>query len=264
MLPSRYKLTLLALFLFFSSGSAPGKIIKKSIIFDRYLKLRVSPTHNLGSKINWLIIHHNEFHAARVMRWALKKYGGQAIEVINRKRPRQRALRARVKRKNFLYDPNRIFSARGVRKTLHHYNLFLSRRYRRYLKPASKYLRKVRRFFLKNFPLSKNKCLIALHNNMNRGKISIKLFKRKKDYRVFRSYKMHPKNFVIVTRKKHFDFLKKKGINAAWHFRLSKRSNDGSLSVHSLKNNLCYINIESRFGDSKSQKRIISNIIEMF
>lgn len=219
-----------------------------------------------NKKVNWLAIHNNESDAIRAMNWAAEKYGGKAIQVLNRRRGLQRALKGGYGRYVYVYDPNRIFTNLGIIKTVLHYNVYYARRSRRSRRILRRVVRNlaytVRRKFLKSFSLSRKRYMIALHNNMSSGKVSINQYHKKKGYYIFQNPFEDPKNFVLTIRYKDFKILAKQGLNVVYQAKAGRKQNDGSLSYYCHKKGFLYLNIETRFGKLEDQKRIIKIIME--
>lgn len=212
-----------------------------------------------NSRVNWCVIHDNENDAAAVLHWALKEYGGYGFEVLNSRQSNKRIHKAVYNKLEIYYDPNRIFTDEGIYKTIYQYN----RKPKKVIKTAQRILSEtIRPALLKILRFESSHYLIALHNNYKTGDVSILDFYRKKGFFIFREPGESIKNFALVTRKKDFDTLSKKGINVVWQFEINPDNNDGSLSVYSLRHNLPYVNIESVFGDIESQKKIIRVIVE--
>ncbi|PKL13970.1 MAG: hypothetical protein CVV50_02910 [Spirochaetae bacterium HGW-Spirochaetae-6] len=216
--------------------------------------------------VNWLVIHHNEYEAQKVMEWALENIGGTGYNFINRRRPRQRTLREGRGKLSYLFDPNRIFSREGILKNLRHYNgIFLhSRRYRTYEKRVishifENYAAKIRSLL----PLDKKKYLIALHNTMNKSKFSLLNYRKKFGYTIYQNPDLHPKNFALVIRYEDFVKLKEAKINVVWQKETKKIQDDGSLAHYCKKNGYRYINVEGRFGDMEEHKKMVQTIYDL-
>lgn len=203
--------------------------------------------------VNWLVIHQDEKDAIDVMRWAVKTFGGNSYLIQNKNRPHKRILKEIRGRNYFYYDPNRIFTDIGIRKTLAHCN----RHVKRIKRTGYQILKsQIRQGFVRFLPLNRKTYLVALHNNDKRSSISVLDYYRKKGFFIFRNPKEQIKNFVIVTQKEDFEILMKNGINVVWQYVVNDQNNDGSLSIYCSQNKIPYINIEAVYGDKESQKKM--------
>lgn len=234
---------------------------KKLIFLDTHSAL-IKKEKAQNSRIIWLAIHENEFEAVRNVDWAFKKYGGKSFKITNLYQKKERVLFGFLGLKKYLYDPNRIFTQEGKMKNLHYYNLFLIPKKKHWLKPALNQLEEVKKRFLKALNLSSSTTLIALHNNLNRGRFSLYTYSRKRrlGFLVYKNPRMHPKNFILVTQKKHFDALKKRKINVVLQPQPTAKTTDGSLGDYCKIHKIPYFNIETRFGASAMQRRLVDEV----
>ncbi len=234
---------------------------KKLIFLDTHSAL-IKKESTKNPHIIWLAIHENEFEATRNVDWAFKKYGGKSFKITNLYQKKERVLFGFLGFKKYLYDPNRIFTQEGKIKNLHYYNLFLTPQKKHFLKPALNQLKEVKKRFLKALHLSSSTTLIALHNNLKRGKFSLYTYQRKKrlGFLVYKNPKMHPKNFILVTQKKHFDALKQRKINVVLQPKPTAKTTDGSLGDYCTIQGYSYFNIETRFGSSAIQRHLVNEV----
>jgi hypothetical protein len=194
-----------------------------------------------GSGKTFVHLHQNEKTALKAAQAVLKKEGGSLITLVH---PGKRNIVFRYKRRRYEFDPNRIFSDSGIKKTLKQFGPYNLEAHAQVNKLASK---------LKQL-LPKDK-VIAVHNNAS---FSFK------DYlpghglasnakALYRNPKMNYRNFYLVTQHNDFERLKAKGLNGI----LQKPSveDDGSLSVLLSKNN--YINVEAGYGQLNEQVKML-------
>src|SRR5690606_656181 len=96
---------------------------------------------------------------------------------------------------------------------------------------------------------------IALHNNRESG-LSVITYKNSVDAAaVHIAPGQDPDNFFIVTRKKDFLFFKEENENVL--LKSTTPTDDGSLSVYCVANNIPYINIEAQHGHTEKQAAML-------
>lgn len=192
------------------------------------------------SSILYFRPHENETTSRVVVLKMINKYGGKFVELNAQG---NRLIDFRVEDKSYTFDPNRIFSSKGISDTLQKYgksDLTSHQEVDRFAK------RLVEDFLTKNQ-------LIALHNNTQGEPLSIKSYIGSKDaLEVYISPNKDEDNFFYVTQKKDFDVLKSKDFNVILQDNLGV-SDDGSMSVYCGSRGIRYINIEAQMGDESNQ-----------
>lgn len=156
-----------------------------------------------------------------------------------------RLLEFKEKSKIYYFDPNRIFSRRGIIKTLKKYNTTYPK----------KIINKIAEFSNKILKISaiihSTKHIIAIHNNTN-GKFSAKTFNYYSHAsKIYISKSKDPDDFFIVTQLSDFIFFKSQKQNVV--LQSTSASDDGSLSIYCQKNGIPYINVEAQHGHKKHQ-----------
>ena len=106
--------------------------------------------------------------------------------------------------------------------------------------------------------------VIALHNN--RGTLlanyAIGPFK-KCTHAVYVNPAMDASTFAVVPTRSLFEAVKKLGINVVWEDRAGTKD-DGSLLAYAQRNNIPYINIETRLGSSaQAQLEIVRKMVPL-
>jgi hypothetical protein len=167
----------------------------------------------------------------------------------------ERLLKYELNNKDYLFDPNRIFSSIGIDKTLSKYNT----------KFPSHLSKKVKSFAdsLLNIIIPKvnQKYLVATHNNTEND-FSVLSYKNSSDSKdVFVSKKEDIDDFFIVTLLEDFNYLK--GLDQNVVLQSEKAEDDGSLSIYSQKNKVPYINIEAQHGHKAKQMKMIQIIYSL-
>jgi hypothetical protein len=82
---------------------------------DKTVKIVISKTSKRPSKFVYFNIHDNENTAVEAAKEIIEKYGGTLIELRNNGK---RLINFSLKDEQFTFDPNRIFTKVGIRKTL--------------------------------------------------------------------------------------------------------------------------------------------------
>lgn len=197
-----------------------------------------------GKGKTFVHLHENEKTALAAAKTFVKSKGGTLITLQH---SGKRNIVFHLRRVRYEFDPNRIFTDRGIKKTLKKFGSYSPAAHAEVRKFANK---------IKNL-LPKNGKVVAVHNNRA---YSIKEYFPKhplaKDvkelnYRAKSNYR----NFYFVTKTEEYRRLKKLKFNVA--LQAVNATDDGSLSFYLAKKN--YINIESAFGALKEQIRMLYN-----
>jgi hypothetical protein len=180
-------------------------------------------------------LHDDEISSAEAAKKILVQTGGILIELENNGK---RLVSFKKGGKNFQFDPNRIFTAKGRSQNLHYLNKTVT-------PAAMSSVKQFAAFILQKIPKSVV-TLVAVHNNQN-GNYSINSYKPGTSKDVLKWYKnpkRDPDNFFIVNNNEMFKGIKKLGFNAVLQNSV-KVTDDGSLSIYYGKRNLVYVNIET-------------------
>ena len=189
----------------------------------------------------------------------------KAIQEFNKTKPvnftflkhnKTRRIFIKNKQKTYSFDPNRIFTSKGIKKTIEPKPGIISRS-KGQVKLIASYIIKI---------VKKYEVIVTLHNNTDVN-YSIKSYLPGEDESentadVFISDAWDPDDFIYTTEKIYFDYLKAEGINVI----LQKQSgyvNDGSLSIYCGQHNIKYINIEAQKGHLTEQIQLIECVDNM-
>lgn len=205
-------------------GDTPVKIVKQN-----------------GKGKTFVHLHENETTALTAAQYYVNKEGGTLIHLNHSGR---RNIIFHLHKVKYEFDPNRIFTDQGIKKTLQQYG--------RYSEAAH---HEVHRFAVAIKHLIPKGKVIAVHNN--------------RDYSIREYFPEHPlaadakainyhpssnyRNFYFVTQPKEFERLKKLKFNVA--LQSSHAQDDGSLSYFLGAKN--YINIESAYGQLSAQLKML-------
>ncbi len=226
------------------------KSFKKSLLF--------STTQYKPNNLKYLFIHDNEHTARKVSRYAIQKYGGTLYEVINNNK---RNLQIVVDNHFIEYDPNRIFTRKGLKEDLISQN---SGHPDHVLKKALNDIRIVQNGLLRALDLHKESFLISIHTNNRSSNLSIYYFQQEdfSDQFLVSINKNHPlKNFFYTITYKDFLFFKSKKYNVV----LQKESticDDGSLSILTARKGINYVTLEVQEGNYLFQKKMLDLAVE--
>ena len=161
----------------------------------------------------------------------------------------ERLLKYNINGTNYFFDPNRLFSTIGIKKTIVKYNKTYPKELEQGIKSISDSLLK----FIN--PKSQNTYIVAIHNNTENN-FSVLTYKNSKDaIEVFISKSEDIDNFFIVTNKTDFDYFKLLNRNVV--LQSKEADDDGSLSIFAQKNGVPYINIETQHGQLNQQIKMI-------
>lgn len=191
--------------------------------------LIVQERHGKGK--SFIHVHQNETTALQAARAVIQYQGGSLITL---KHPGERNIEFTLHHKHYEFDPNRIFTNRGIYRTLHangHYS-----------KAAHLRVKHLATRIVSLLPKGK---IIAVHNN---------------EYFSLHDYlpgqnlahearglhfndQEHYRNFFIVTQKRDFERLKALKFNSIWQDKSAQ--DDGSLSIRLIKRK--YVNVEAGY-----------------
>lgn len=199
----------------------------------------VQEQHGKGK--SFIHVHQNETTALEAARSMIKKQGGSLITLVH---PGQRNIEFSLHHHHYEFDPNRIFTDKGIYKTLNAYG--------DYTKEAHQLVKKLATQILKHLPKGK---IIAVHNNES---FSLS------DYlpgnplahdvrQLHLSDRHHYRNFFIVTQKNDFVRLQSSRFNSVW--QAQSAADDGSLSIRLAHRT--YINVEAGYDQLSSQIQML-------
>ena len=210
-------------------------------------KCTLNSKGNLKAKCVFLSLHDDENTSIDAYIDVSKKIDNALL--IELQQSGLRLVKYGYKGKDYLVDPNRIFTTKGLIATLEKNN-------KNYPKEIIEPLKKISKEILDLILLkSKNKYIIAIHNNSN-DSYSIKSYVNSSDAEnLFINPKEDVDNFFYVTNISDFNYFKSKKRNVI--LQSEKVKDDGSLSVYCHKMGLPYINIETEDGKKEIQKNMI-------
>jgi hypothetical protein len=190
-----------------------------------------------GKGKSFVHLHQNETTALKAARMVIKQQGGSVLTI---KHSGQRNVVFHLHKKRYEFDPNRIFTSKGIKKTLEEYSEYTPEAYGQVKKLADEI----------KLLLPPGK-IIAVHNNET---YSFKDYwpghNLEKEARlIYRNNHLYYRNFYLVTQKQDFVRLKNYRFNSVW--QTLDATDDGSLSVFLGKSP--YINVEAGYDQLSAQ-----------
>jgi hypothetical protein len=205
-----------------------------------------------ASDICCINLHDDEVTAVQAARAILEQKGGTIIKIENNL---QRMIRFRFKGLSYCFDPNRIFSIKGIGSTLSANGK---------INPLA--VIEVQKFataLLEMIPDSTT-CVIALHNNTD-GDFSVKTYelggKRQTDAKqVYADNWQDADDIALTTDETLFTKMSSFGYNSILQDNINVNK-DGSLSVYYGDLNRRYINIETQHGKTAQYKEMLGKLL---
>ena len=186
-------------------------------------------------------LHQNETTALKAARAVVKTKGGSVLTLVH---SGGRNVVFHLRHQRYEFDPNRIFTDRGIKKTLMKFGKYSPSSHREVKKLAPK---------IKSLlPPGK---IIAVHNNET---YSLKNYlpghESACDAQALNINKRHfYRNFYLVTKQRDFVRLRQLNFNSIW--QSDKAIDDGSLSVFLGRNR--YVNVEAGYDQLAEQIKML-------
>lgn len=200
--------------------------------------------HTQGNGNNFVHLHSNETTALKAAQQVLKQKGGTLITL---KHNGGRNISFKLNGKTYRFDPNRMFTAEGRKKSL--------KKLSHYDKKAAEEITNLSNKVLSL--IDNDKAIITAHNNRNYSmKNYYKGGNMQNDAKaVYKNPKRYYRNFFFVTQAKDFHYFKQQGFNVVLQNN-AHASDDGSLSVALAKRQ--YINSEAGYDQLKQQIEMLT------
>ncbi len=212
-------------------------------------EIHAEVTERGKSRLTMVNLHEDEKTSVQAGQIILQKYGGRLIRLVH---SGQRRVVFSLNGKQYSFDPNRIFSDPGVRKTLESRGAIPEEAYKTVNQFAVR--------FIHYFALDKGRGIITLHNN-GEGDLSIHTYEpggEEADVTDQLSINLEadPDDFFYVTSPRFFEEAKKRRFNAVLQHNQLLRD-DGSLSIFAGQHAISYINVEAQSGHFREQVRML-------
>ena len=234
-----------------SGGFTPAEKTIAHKLGDRIISLRVIQ-YGPPSDICCINLHDDEMTAVNAARAILEQRGGTIIKIENNA---QRMIRFKFKGLSYCFDPNRIFSLKGINSTLTANGK---------INPLA--ITQVQQFasLLLDMIPDSTSCVIALHNNSN-GSFSVKTYerggKRETDAKqVYADNWQDADDIALTTDETIYNKMSSFGYNSILQDNINVNK-DGSLSVYYGELNRRYINIETQHGKTAQYKEMLGKLL---
>lgn len=200
-------------------------------------------------------MHENEITSYKAGQNLFDKYGGKLAKLIDKG---NRNISFSINNQNYTFDPNRIFTEIGRNKTL--------AKLSKANNSAESELEIFAKSIIDSIKISKDKIVIALHNNTN-GDYSIRSYMKNNveainASEIYVNEKISEDDFFVVTSKKIFDALKEKDVNVVLQNN-EKAIDDGSLSIYCANYGIQYINVEARSDHLEYQSEMLDILFKV-
>ena len=188
-------------------------------------------------------LHQNETTALQAVKTVIRADGGSLLTLIH---SGERNIVFNLTHKRYEFDPNRIFTDIGIKKTLLQFG--------HYSPNAHAQVKKLARKIKKLLPTGK---IIAVHNNQS---YSLKNYFPGNDMAgeaqaLHVNGRRNYRNFYLVTKEDDYLRLKKMNFNSIW--QAMSATDDGSLSVYLTGSD--YINVEAGYDQLATQIKMLKH-----
>jgi hypothetical protein len=193
-------------------------------------------------------MHEDEQTARRAAEYTVDEVGGRILVLQSKG---ERLVTFSLNGRSYAFDPNRIFTDKGIESTL--------RKYSTYSYDAHQEIRKFVEQFREQLGLDKAKLIVSLHNNdAGYSALSYKGPMRGDASEVFIVPGLDPRDFFFVTDVRLYQSLRNSGMNVVLQSDSAK--DDGSLSVYCAQNRIHYVNSEAGTGHIREQAAMLQTL----
>lgn len=197
--------------------------------------------HIPGKGKAYVHVHQNETTALKAAQVAIAKQGGSLLTLTH---SGGRNIVFHLNNQRYEFDPNRIYTDKGIKKTLAQYS--------RYTPEAHTEVKKLAKKIKELIPEGK---VVAVHNNSTYSlKDYLPGHKLAADAQVIHmSPNNYYRNFYLVTQFKDYLRLKMNGFNGI--LQRKSATDDGSMSIFLAKSQ--YINVEAGYNQLSEQVKML-------
>lgn len=219
----------------------------KSIDIVRYMKLERESIDSVSHV--FVNLHENEDTSVKAAKKYLRKNGGVIYQL---KQTGHRTITFSNETGSYRFDPNRMFTNEGTRKTLVRFGAFS--------KPAHQEIMTFSSFFIGVITKHHPRYVIALHNNTN-DRYSAKSYASGNIYAndadaIHLNPLIDPDDFFFTTDSSLYRDLVRYEHNAVLQNNVDG-VDDGSLSIYAGRKDIRYVNIEAEHKHKKEQFHMI-------
>ena len=252
-------LVLLVCLLMLASGCSSGYAITEHRttlhVGDRPIDVVVHEAEVAG--LTFINVHDNEDTSVEAAREVLRKTGGRIVE-LQHTSERNITFTLPGEDSVYVFDPNRMFTDVGIRKTLEDLS--------RYTVPAHEAVRTFADSVLELYDLNQLGVVITLHNNTNENYTALS-YTAGGDYEAdardtFVEGNSDPDDFFFVTDEALYEQLRAADFNVVLQDN-EQATDDGSLSVFCGRRGIPYVNAEAQHGHVDQQVRMLIVLTEL-
>jgi hypothetical protein len=233
--------------------------------FFGYVKVRLHKNDSLGG-LTYFAPHYSETTAPEAAQTVIDRNGGKVAWLVHGDEHRpKRNVSFVLEGARFEFDPNRMFTEVGARKSL---AMFSNTNTRNEL--FSRAVDQVNNFatallsnnnYYLHPTMAQGKVVVGIHNN--HGGYSVESYKPGGEYHkeiernggYYYNQNGHPGNFFYTTSEAIFEVLKQNKFSVV--LQTAKPTDDGSLSVYCGTHNVDYINVEAELSERDAQTLMI-------
>ena len=211
-------------------------------------KVWVHSYERAGSGLTFVNLHDNENTAAQAAKAFLREHGGRLVELQH---GRGREVVVRLAGTLYRFDPNRMFSDHGLRKSMEYYHSLNHETFA----SASRFAQELTQII----DIRSGQTIIAVHNNTE-GKLTIHDYKPGELYgrdtrRVHVEPNRDPDDYYFVSSPAHFQALSSAGYSVA--LMSDSPPNRGTLGIYSRAKGANYILVEAQHGHLYEQVEML-------
>lgn len=219
---------------------------------DTTFTIRVS-VYDSASRLVFVHLHDDELTAKEATHSFLERNGGTLVSIPN---SCQRLITFPKDGKYFTFDPNRMFTRKGIIESL--------KLFQPYNKSAATEIERFAASYLRLIPDSS--MVTAVHNNTP-DRYSILTYLSKgglagEATKVHTNREMDPDDFVLTTDPRIFTRLQEQNFNVVLQ-KNNPPTDDGSLSILFGRKRRTYINVEAEHGHYEVQLRLLQLVADI-
>ena len=204
--------------------------------------------------LNALVLHDDEDTAVEAALDVLRQRGGRVVELVH---SGERRVAFGVEGRTYSADPNRMFTAAGLRRTLGENGVADPE--------AFSALGRFAAAAMDVYAPTPPAVVVTFHNNTE-GRYSAASYAPGAEYASdAAAVTVHdgadPDDFFFVTDRAHYDALVARGFNAVLQDNATV-TDDGSLSVWAARQGVPYVNVEAQHGHRAEQARMIAALLD--
>ncbi|MBK6818467.1 MAG: hypothetical protein IPG85_02210 [Bacteroidetes bacterium] len=212
----------------------------------------VKKTITQANALTLIALHDNENTAIEAFQSWTQQLN---INLLELHQSDDRYLKCRYNNRDYCFDPNQVFSEKGIHNTLYEKNSSCPPELVHIIKAFADTLLKM---FLNT---RYHHYMIAIHNNSSENFSVLSYNNSSNATAVFVSKDEDIDDFFIVTDTSDYEYFKNMNLNVVLQSKNAEE--DGSLSVYCQQNQIPYINIEAEHGHLNKQIEMIKIVYDL-